>query len=454
MVKFSTIFRTVLALAPCLFTGCSELGHAGLVGSKAQVPASATVERTSTPVPVTSATTTVPLSSAPIVLGGDVTGPIAGNQVLRVGGLDAVLVAQGATRANQATSQAIPFTIVQRDANGSFAGNLNGNATTATTAQTAVSATSAQSATSVTGIVGIANGGTGATDAAQARANLGLTNLLRLDADGKLPALDGSKLFNLSVSENGLLRVDTLALLPSPAVARQIAFVKANLCAYQFSGSRWEVIHCTHFPRWTRTGPQRITFANPNSTTAGLEVTFPIAANAKSNRHYFFGMDYSGAVFGTNFVSVEGNAAVYEPTVLERIHGQWQRCNYSVSGRSVCLPFLGSLDDTIGDVFAVGGSTDGTPDPTYVVPPAPPKPTVQITVTSYSGKLWTSCDGSAALIVACPTGTVVTSCNAWTGAYVNPTGVWQHGNGCRGGCGGGGSNDLQIEAMCAQSIVQ
>jgi hypothetical protein len=62
------------------------------------------------------------------LLAGDVTGPQTGTVVATVAGVSATNLAAGATAANAATSTNLPYTIVQRDTNGSFqAGTVTGN---------------------------------------------------------------------------------------------------------------------------------------------------------------------------------------------------------------------------------------------------------------------------------------------------------------------------------------
>jgi hypothetical protein len=58
------------------------------------------------------------------------------------------------------------------------------------------------------------------------------------------------------------------------------------------------------------------------------------------------------------------------------------------------------------------------------------------------------CNGSFTTVAICPAGYTVSGCSAWTGNFANPAGAWKSGNGCQGGCGGGGNNDIGVQAIC------
>ena len=141
--------------------------------------------------------------------GGDLSSIYPNPVVAAVGGLAASSVASGAIAANAATSTNTVSKIVRRDANGDFAAGT-------ITANTFVGALTGN-ATNVTGTVAISNGGTGATTIAAARTNLGLgtaatlnvgtaaSNIVQLDANGKLPAVDGSLLTNVVGTDSSKL---------------------------------------------------------------------------------------------------------------------------------------------------------------------------------------------------------------------------------------------------------
>jgi len=105
---------------------------------------------------VADATTT---SKGKILLGGDLGGTAIAPQVLSVGTVTKDQIVATTTLVNTATSSGTASTLVLRDVNGSFAGNLSGNAT------------------NVTGIVAIANGGTGTNSIAAMKTAYGLNNL-------------------------------------------------------------------------------------------------------------------------------------------------------------------------------------------------------------------------------------------------------------------------------------
>jgi hypothetical protein len=105
---------------------------------------------------VADATTT---TKGKILLAGDLGGTATSPQVLSVGTVTKDQIVAATTLVNTATSAGTASTIVARDANGSFSGNLSGNAT------------------NVTGVVAIVNGGTGANSIAAMKTAYGLNNL-------------------------------------------------------------------------------------------------------------------------------------------------------------------------------------------------------------------------------------------------------------------------------------
>jgi hypothetical protein len=105
---------------------------------------------------VADATTT---TKGKIMLAGDLGGTATAPEVLSVGTVTKNQIVAATTLVNTATSIGTANTIVARDATGSFAGNLSGNAT------------------NVTGVVAIANGGTGATTITAMKTAYGLNNL-------------------------------------------------------------------------------------------------------------------------------------------------------------------------------------------------------------------------------------------------------------------------------------
>ena len=105
---------------------------------------------------VADATTT---TKGKILLAGDLGGTATAPEVLSVGTVTKDQIVAATTLVNTATSSGTASTIVARDANGSFAGNLSGNAT------------------NVTGVVAVVNGGTGTTTIAAMKTAYGLNNL-------------------------------------------------------------------------------------------------------------------------------------------------------------------------------------------------------------------------------------------------------------------------------------
>jgi hypothetical protein len=105
---------------------------------------------------VADATTT---TKGKILLAGDLGGTAIAPEVLSVGTVTKDQIVAATTLVNTATSSGTASTIVARDENGSFAGNLSGNAT------------------NVTGVIAIVNGGTGTTTIAAMKTAYGLNNL-------------------------------------------------------------------------------------------------------------------------------------------------------------------------------------------------------------------------------------------------------------------------------------
>ena len=105
---------------------------------------------------VSDATTT---TKGKILLAGDLGGTATAPLILSIGGKTKDNIVTTVNAVAMATNTNLANSIVQRDANGAFAGTLTGNAT------------------NVTGIVSIANGGTGSSTVAGFKTNFGLDNI-------------------------------------------------------------------------------------------------------------------------------------------------------------------------------------------------------------------------------------------------------------------------------------
>ena len=138
----------------------------------------------------------------------------------------------------------------------------------------------------------------------------------------------------------------TFASLPANPADGQRAYVSSNLCAYAYSASaaRWEVVACDFYPDWTVTNTATVTFAKPTGG-AGLAVTFALTGSV-ATRDYFYGVDYSGSTSGANFILEAGSATADDQYAPSRIRGRAQRCGYTISGRPVCLPYLGMATES------------------------------------------------------------------------------------------------------------
>ena len=137
-------------------------------------------------------------SKGKIMLAGDLGGTATAPEVLSVGTVTKSQIVAATTIVNTATSAGTANTIVVRDANGSFAGNVLGNAT------------------NVSGVVAIANGGTGATTISAMKTAYGLNNV------------DNTSDINKSISSLTQTALNLKVNTASIAVANGVASLDAN----------------------------------------------------------------------------------------------------------------------------------------------------------------------------------------------------------------------------------
>ncbi len=142
----------------------------------------------------------------------------------------------------------------------------------------------------------------------------------------------------------------TFSGLPSAPADGQLAYVTSNQCTYQYTAaaSRWEITNCNFYPDWLRTNTNEITFVDSNGTSHF--VTFPLT-DGVATRDFIYGADYNSSTAGTGWMLETGNLSGDDGAAPVRLRNRWQRCGYSISGRSVCLPYVGFIRDTNSNQF-------------------------------------------------------------------------------------------------------
>ncbi len=191
---------------------------------------------------------------------------------------------------------------------------------------------------------------------AQGLLNLGViigtaaNNVLRLDAGGKLPAVDGSQL--LGIVFEGALRFDQAQALAAAEKARAVA----NLSVDQMLGYRNKVIN-GNFDIWQRQTSQ---------TSSGYG-----SDDRWSNKHLGSTKVHSREAFALGQTDVPGNPRFFSRTVVTSVAGAG---NYvmkvqaiedvrTLAGRKVTLTFYAKADAplTIGVWLRQHFGTGGTP---------------------------------------------------------------------------------------------
>jgi len=262
-------------------------------------------------------------------LSGDVTGTQGATIVATVGGQTAASIASATALVNTSTSNAVPNTLVLRDASGNFAANvitasLNGNATTATTATTATNftgslvgdVTGTQGATVVSTVGGqtaanvaagtvLANGATSANTA---------NAIVRRDGSGNFSAGTITGSLTGAASLNVLRAGDTMTgalQLPTGAIATP---------ALRFTGS-------------LTTGISVPTADNFVVSTAGLE-RLRIDANGNTT----FRSNYKMNAYRSSNQSINNTTAtiVFDTETLD------PNANYNNATGVYTVPFTGS----------------------------------------------------------------------------------------------------------------
>lgn len=202
---------------------------------------------------------------------------------------------------------------------------------------------------------------------AQGLLNLGViigtaaNNVLRLDAGGKLPAVDGSQL--LGIVFEGALRFDQAQALAAAAKGQAVA----NLSVDQMLGYRNKVIN-GNFDVWQRQTSQ---------TSSGYG-----SDDRWSNKHLGSTKVHTREAFAPGQTDVPGNPRYYSRTVVTSVAGAG---NYvmkvqaiedvrTLAGRKVTLTFYAKADADrpatvwLTQTFGTGGAPSGSVDDIAATP--------------------------------------------------------------------------------------
>ncbi|MDE3256027.1 MAG: hypothetical protein KGN97_08635, partial [Bacteroidota bacterium] len=237
---------------------------------------------------VADATTT---TKGKILLAGDLGGTATAPEVLSVGSVTKDQIISATTLVNTATSSGTASTIVKRDANGSFAGNLSGNAT------------------NVTGVVAIANGGTGATTIAGMKTSYGLDNLDNTSDINKPVSSLTQTALNLKVNTSAVAAANGVASLGADGKVPLIQLPSFSITSVSVVNSSANMLALTGLSIGsvavrTDNATNYILTALPASTLANWISFSPAATNVQSVN----GVTGAVALTGTtNRIVVTGN---------------------------------------------------------------------------------------------------------------------------------------------------
>jgi len=230
-------------------------------------------------------------SKGKIMLAGDLGGTATAPEVLSVGTVTKSQIVAATTLVNTATSAGTANTIVARDVNGSFAGNLLGNAT------------------NVSGVVAIANGGTGVTSIAAIKNTLGLNNLDNTsDINKPISSLTQTAL-NLKVNTSSIAVANGVASLDANGRVPQIQLPSFAITSVSVVNSSANMLALTGLSVGsvavrTDNATNYILTALPASTLANWVSFSPAATNVQSVNGVTGAVALTGAA---NRISITSN---------------------------------------------------------------------------------------------------------------------------------------------------
>ncbi|MCE2824916.1 MAG: hypothetical protein LW718_05885, partial [Sediminibacterium sp.] len=230
-------------------------------------------------------------SKGKIMLAGDLGGTATAPEVLSVGTVTKSQIVAATTLVNTATSAGTANTIVARDVNGSFAGNLLGNAT------------------NVSGVVAIANGGTGVTSIAAIKNTLGLNNVDNTsDINKPISSLTQTAL-NLKVNTSSIAVANGVASLDANGRVPQIQLPSFAITSVSVVNSSANMLALTGLSVGsvavrTDNATNYILTALPASTLANWVSFSPAATNVQSVNGVTGAVALTGAA---NRISIASN---------------------------------------------------------------------------------------------------------------------------------------------------
>ena len=230
-------------------------------------------------------------SKGKIMLAGDLGGTATAPEVLSVGTVTKSQIVAATTIVNTATSAGTANTIVVRDANGSFAGNVLGNAT------------------NVSGVVAIANGGTGATTISAMKTAYGLNNVDNTsDINKSISSLTQTAL-NLKVNTASIAVANGVASLDANGRVPQIQLPSFAITSVSVVNSSTNMLALTGLSVGsvavrTDNATNYILTALPASTLANWVSFSPAATNVQSVNGVTGAVALTGA---TNRISIASN---------------------------------------------------------------------------------------------------------------------------------------------------
>ena len=230
-------------------------------------------------------------SKGKIMLAGDLGGTATAPEVLSVGTVTKSQIVAATTLVNTATSAGTANTIVARDVNGSFAGNLLGNAT------------------NVSGVVAIANGGTGVTSIVAIKNTLGLNNVDNTsDINKPISSLTQTAL-NLKVNTSSIAVANGVASLDANGRVPQIQLPSFAITSVSVVNSSANMLALTGLSVGsvavrTDNATNYILTALPASTLANWVSFSPAATNVQSVNGVTGAVALTGAA---NRISIASN---------------------------------------------------------------------------------------------------------------------------------------------------
>ena len=215
---------------------------------------------------VQDATTT---SKGKILLAGDLGGTAALPTVLSIGDKTKDEIVAATTLANNATNSNLANSIVKRDANGSFSGNVLGNAT------------------NVTGIVSIINGGTGTSTVAGFKTNFGLDNIDNTSDINKPISTLTQNALNAKINNSSIGAINGVASLGTDGKVPTAQLPAFSITSVNVVNSQTNMLALTGLSVGavairTDNSTNYILTALPANTLANWQTFYPAATNVQS----------------------------------------------------------------------------------------------------------------------------------------------------------------------------